>query len=574
MNASDAIILENVSFTYKDEEKPALKGVSLTIPRNKTTALIGPVGAGKTTLLRTLNGIIPNFIPGVLSGSLIVDGLNVHEHTTEELATHINLLLDDPSLQIIGVTVEEDIAFGPQNLAVPREEIWKRIEESMAKMRLTGYGKRNTGRLSGGEMQLLAMAGSLAMKPKILAMDEPVAMLDPIGKEMVFNAIEALNQEKGLTTIVAESGSDIESVCEFADYVILMQDGQVVTQGLPAEIFADRQLMEKAGMRVPQITHLFWDMGWSGKQIPVKLESAIKQVPELHVIREIEPRISKFDSEDILLEARNIKHTFQSFPPVEALKGLDLSIRRGEFVALIGQNGSGKSTLAYHLVGVLKPTNPDAEIRIGSHNVITEPVFETAKKINYVFQNPNNQLFNDTFGEEVEYGPKMLGYDPDEVIARGKQALEQVGMLDLKNFYLGSMTRSESALLGLASVLSIDPQIIIADEPTKGLDVNSSAILIKALTDLCKSGGSVVFITHDMELAALHATRVVVMADGKIILEGDPHSVFSEVETLGRAKILPPQVTRFALGTERWKKNPPLTIEEFLHSVNNKGMEK
>jgi energy-coupling factor transporter ATP-binding protein EcfA2 len=168
----------------------------------------------------------------------------------------------------------------------------------------------------------------------------------------------------------------------------------------------------------------------------------------------------------------------------------------------------------------------------------------------------------------------MLGYDPDEVIARGKQALEQVGMLDLKNFYLGSMTRSESALLGLASVLSIDPQIIIADEPTKGLDVNSSAILIKALTDLCKSGGSVVFITHDMELAALHATRVVVMADGKIILEGDPHSVFSEVETLGRAKILPPQVTRFALGTERWKKNPPLTIEEFLHSVNNKGMEK
>lgn len=567
MNSTDVITLENVVFTYKDNEEPTLKDISLSFPQNKTTALLGPVGAGKTTLLRTLNGIIPNFIPGVLEGTLIVDGLQVKNFTTEELATHINLLFDDPSLQIIGVTVEEDIAFGPQNLAVPRQEIWQRVSDVMDKMRLSGYEKRNTGRLSGGEMQLLAMAGSLAMKPRIIAMDEPVAMLDPVGKEMVFNAIRSLNQEKGITTIVAESGADIESVCEFADYAILMDHGQVVAQGLPEEIFADRKLMEQIGMRVPQVTKIFWNLGLSEKKVPVRLKSAIESAPSLEVVNELHPRDVSHSSKEILLEARNVKHTFDSFPPVKALRGVDLEVKRGEFMALIGQNGSGKSTFAYHLVGVLKPSNPDASITIGDHDVINEPIFETAKRINYVFQNPNNQLFNETFGEEVEYGLRMLGYDDDEIEKKGKDALAQVGLLDLRNYYLGTLSRSEAALLSLASVLSINPDIIIADEPTKGLDVFSSETLLNTLVEKCKKGGSVIMITHDMELVAKYATSVVVMAGGKIILRGDPHQVFSQIDILGEAKIHPPQTARFAMGLNYWDKNPPLTTEELLDSI-------
>jgi energy-coupling factor transport system ATP-binding protein len=566
-----AIILEDLSFTYLHSDEPVLKNINITIPKNKVTALVGPVGAGKSTLILTLNRIIPSYIPGKLTGKIQILSEDISKHEIEELAEKINLLFDDPVLQVVGLTVEEDVAFGPANLGLPREEIWNRVESSLSQLRLTGYEKRNPRTLSGGEMQLLAMAATFAMQPQILVMDEPVAMLDPVGKAMVFQAIRDLMLKRGLTTVVTDSGADMEVVCEIADYMILLDQGTVVDQGHPRELLAHRHMVEKTTLRVPQVTRIFWQLAEDQDLVPVRLNEAVSSLDKIPKKKgKIDlPLSTELDSRkgEEIVNARNIHHVYPSIPPVHALRGVDVKIHRGEMVALLGQNGSGKTTLALHLVGILKPTNEDASIQVAGLDVITARTKETIQHINYVFQNPYNQLFNQTFGAEVEYGPKQLGLPPDVVDERVEAALDAVGLLQWRKYYQAALTRSEATLLGLASVLSLEPEVIIADEPTKGLDEPAARKVIQVLQDRCKSNKAVIMITHDMELAARYASRILVMSEGVIIADGKPRQVFSDAEVLEKSYLSPPQITRLAMELGLTKKEDlPLTIDEFINS--------
>jgi energy-coupling factor transporter ATP-binding protein EcfA2 len=569
-----AIELNNVSFTYLHSDEPVLKNVNLSIPQNKVTALVGPVGAGKSTLILTLNRIIPSYIPGVLTGEIKVLSEDISNHEIEELAEKLNLLFDDPVLQVVGLTVEEDVAFGPANLGLPREEIWERVKQSLAQLRLQGYEKRNPRTLSGGEMQLLAMAATFAMRPQILVMDEPVAMLDPLGKAMVFQAIKDLIKKRGLTTVVTDSGADIEAVCEIADHMVLLDKGTVIDQGSPEEILAKRPLVEETTLRVPQVTRTFWDLKPKQKTVPVRLLEAVQAMESISKKQLIKtnpgfkPSNHKAKRGEEIVIAKNIHHTYPVVPPVKALRGVDITIHRGEIVALLGQNGSGKTTLALHLVGILKPTNEDATIEVAGLDVIKATTRETIQHINYVFQNPYNQLFSQTFGEEVEYGPKQLGLPPEVVEERVVAALDAVGLLQWRNFYQASLTRSEATLLGLASVLSLDPEVIIADEPTKGLDEPAADKVIQVLQEKCKANKAVIMITHDMELAAKYSDRVMVMSKGKVLANGTPREIFANKEVLEEAYLAPPQITRLALELGLVEKDKiPLTIEEFFKST-------
>jgi energy-coupling factor transporter ATP-binding protein EcfA2 len=266
-------------------------------------------------------------------------------------------------------------------------------------------------------------------------------------------------------------------------------------------------------LRVPQVTELFWDIRPSEDFVPVRLQQAVDKLQGDNSLRTkkknsgLERNHRKRRPGDILISARNVQYTYLSTPPVDALKGIDLDIKKGELVALLGQNGSGKTTLALNLVGILRPTNEDAIIEVTGKNIKEIPLKETIQLINYVFQNPYNQLFCQTFGEEVEYGPKQLELPPEIIEQRVISALEDVGLLELRKFYQASLTRSEATLLGLASVLSMNPLVIIADEPTKGLDEPTGRKVLKVLQKRCDSGGAVLMITHDMELAARYATR-------------------------------------------------------------------
>jgi energy-coupling factor transport system ATP-binding protein len=234
-------------------------------------------------------------------------------------------------------------------------------------------------------------------------------------------------------------------------------------------------------------------------------------------------------------------------------------------VALLGQNGSGKSTLALHLANVLKPTNPDAEITVGGMNVLKATTQETIRYINYIFQNPKNQLFCQKFGEEVAYGPIQMGLEPEEVERRVDAALKEVGLFEQKNFYEIPLTRAESTLLSFASILSMRPPVLLADEPTGGLDEMTGKKIIQILLNKAACGDSVMMITHDMELAANYASRIIVMSGGQILADGNPHQIFANQQILDRACLAPPAVARLALMTGLTNgEQVPLTVDEFI----------
>lgn len=561
MSGESDIMLGNITFTYLNADAPAIRDISLEVEAGSVTAILGPVGAGKSTLLRILNRLIPTVIPGRLQGEVVVAGKTARGSDVAQMSRYVNLVFDDPSLQIVGLTVEEDVAFGPANLGLPRDEIWQRVREALGKTRLVGFEKRNPRTLSGGEQQLLAMAGVLAMRPRVIALDEPSAMLDPLGKTQVLEAVRELNRRYGTTVVVADSGSDVEAVLEFADRAVLMHRGQVVADGTPQEVFSRRDVVEKTQMKPPQVTRLAWEVGWrlggsGSSEVPVTLEEArsllaehlanSRLVPSDAGTEERIPSGARQRSPEPAIVVEDLRHAFPGDPPVQALGGISLTIGKGEFVALVGQNGSGKTTLAYHLVGVMKPTNADARIMVDGVDVVHAPLSETIRHVNYLFQNPANQLFCDTVWEEVAYGPRRLGLNEEEVRARVADALRTAGLEGYEDMPTLGMTRSMEALVSFAAVLAMEPQVIIADEPTGGLDFASGTRIMEALRYLNREGRTILVITHDMEVVAAYASRVVVLNKGRILEDGAPAEVFRRPDLLREACLSPPQITQLA----------------------------
>ena len=250
--------------------------------------------------------------------------------------------------------------------------------------------------------------------------------------------------------------------------------------------------------------------------------------------------------EEPAIEIKNLHHVFPGDPPVYALKGINLTFSKGAFVALLGQNGSGKTTLAFHLVGAEKPTNKDASIMVNGVDVRKSPLSQVVRQINYLFQNPANQLFCQTFGQEVTFGPQALGSSPAEAMERGREALRKVGLEHLWDYYTLSVAKSLETLLSLASVLAMNPQVLIADEPTGGLDYATGEKVMEILLDLNRQGRTVIVITHDMELAAKYCRRVVVLRRGEVWMDGTPKEVFGQPERLSQTRLSPPQVTLLA----------------------------
>ncbi|MDY6875578.1 MAG: energy-coupling factor transporter ATPase [Chloroflexota bacterium] len=573
------VSVHNLTVTYLRSSQPVLHDINLEIESGSVTAFVGQVGAGKSTLFRTFNGLIPTIVPGKVEGEIVVAGHNVQDQDPAFMAQFINLVFDDPVLQIVNLTAEEDVAFGPANLNLPREEVWERTYAAMERVGLVGFEKRDPRSMSGGEQQLLALAGILAMRPRIIAMDEPVAMLDPIGKTQVLDAIRELKDTFGATILIAESGVDIEPVCEFADQMVLMHKGRILASGCPGEVFARHDLVAQSGLKIPQVTRVFYQLDSTMmKKVPVTLEESRQLVSQR--LDENGSRLSaeQFadsayalaetaagDTAEQAIQVKNLHHVFPTDPPVHALKGINLDIQKGDFVALLGQNGSGKSTLSFHLVGVEEPTNPDAAITVDGLDVLQSPLSQVVRRINYLFQNPANQLFCQTFGEEVAFGPQALGFSPEESEERGRAALRQVGLEQYWEYFTLSVDKSIETLLSLATVLAMDPHILIADEPTGGLDYATGNKLMEILQELNRQGRTIVVITHDMELAVRYARRIVILRHGEVWMDGTPQEVFGQPARLAETRLVPPQVTRLAQSLADYGfPNNVLSVEEFV----------
>ncbi len=543
-----ALECRGVSFTYWGSDTPAIREIDLCIEPGQFVVLLGPAGAGKSTFLLTLNGLIPHVLPGKLEGQVIVDGQDTRTARVSHLATQVGLIFEDPDTQIVSLTVEDDVAFGPSNLGLPPEEVRRRVREAMAQCRLIGLEERNPFTLSGGEKQSLAIAGILAMRPKILALDEPTSMLDPLGRAQVVAILKSLAQETGTTILIAEQNPEL--ILDLADRVLVFDGGRIVRDGSPQEVFRQPQVLASVGVKLPPMVDLFWQLHQRGhllEHFPLSVEQAAQILrPRLGntppPIPQSQAPLPLEQPKEAIIHLRQVHHHYDG--SVEALRGVDLDLYPGQLTAIVGQNGSGKTTLAYHMVGIRRPTNPEAKVMVAGLDVPQTPLRQLIHHINYVFQNPDDQIFQETVELEIAYGLTNLGIPEAEKTARVESALNLLGLHRVKDQSPKALDRGLRTRTAIASVLAMQPSILIIDEPTTGLDRSQSLDIFDILTGLAKQGKTVVFISHEMDLVAQFAERVVVMHKGQVLLDGPPRVVFSQEETLKQASLMPPEIHR------------------------------
>jgi len=564
-----AVQFENLSFVYQGADKKALDNVSLEIEEGDFVAWMGHTGAGKSTLMYCLNALIPSFVRGKLEGKAVVLGRDISQSRTAEMSGEVGLVFQDFEAQLFSTNVELEIAFGLENLGVPREEMRRIIDELLPLVRLEGLRDREPSTLSGGQKQRLAIASVLAMRPCLLAMDEPTTDLDPIGKWEVLQLAGEL-RERGMTMILIEH--ETEEALN-SDKVVLLKEGRVLREGPPAEILSDCQLLVEAGVAPLPVAEFFSRLperlAGRNDRLPLTVEEA---VPEFKRRLKLHPMAAQILQErDQGLErgggpALKLEGTHYLYPlGVEALKGVDLEIKEGEFVAIIGQNGSGKTTLVKQFNGLLWPTS--GRVEVFGQDVGELSPRERAERVGYVFQNPDHQIFAPTVFEEVAFGPRNFGLSEKEVREHVEEALAAVNLIGYEDEDPFLLTKGERQRVAVASVLAVKPRVLILDEPTTGLDYLQQRSMMEMVCSLNRKGHTILIVTHSMPTVAHYAHRTIVLDGGRVLIDDTTRKVFARERELEEVFLRPPQIVRFGnrLGIT------PLTVEEMLDVVEPVG---
>ncbi len=562
------IEVENLWYKYPKSDRPALCGINLHVEEGEFLAIMGATGSGKTTLCLSFNGLVPQYFEGgEYSGRVIVDGLPAFNTPTQKLALHVGMVFQDFESQIFGTIVEEDVAFGPSNLGLDKEEIIERVSYSLSALRLEGYEKRETDALSGGEKQRLALAGVFAMKSKILVLDEPTSQLDSVGKEEVFSTVAKLRKDYNTTIIMVEHRS--EEIAKYADRVIVMKDGKIALEGSPREVFNRISDLLELGVRPPQVCELALSLikkGFSPKFFPIKEEDFRSAFPEMLIKKHhTNFDLSQDKGKEEVITVEDLHHMYPN--GVKALNGVNLTVKRGEFLAIIGQNGSGKTTLAKHLIGLLKPTI--GRVLIKGLDTREQTTGKLAKIVGYVFQNPDHQIFATSVKDEVTYGLKNLKLSKEEISERVSEALKFVGLDGFEEHHPFLLKKGERQRVAFASIFAMKPEIFVVDEPTTGQDYLGSESMMHMLSKLNETGHTIIIITHDMRIVGKYVRRAIVLDKGKILLDGSTRQIFSEFDPLKRCFLLPPQITRIGHELGFKGEETVLSVEEMLSRLGD-----
>jgi energy-coupling factor transport system ATP-binding protein len=548
-----SIIFKDYFFKYLHQNNHALNNLNFEVEEGSVVGIIGKAGAGKSTVVKSLNGLVPRVELGYQEGHVIVDGKDTLENEVNQMARHVGIVLQNPEVQIFSLTVRDDIAFGPANLGVPRAHILRSVQQALVDAELEDLADRNPNDISGGEQQSLAIAGILAMEPKVMAFDEPISMLDPLGKQRVMSIMKQVTERSQTTSMCTEAGADIEAVSEVVDRLIAIDQGHVVLDGNPAEVLQN-DITFQIGVGRPQVTELFLKLREKGvaiDRVPITLPEAEKLlrdqlkragVQRLERAPGTEPAPPAGFGQDII-QVENLHHFYN--PQVHALKGVSFTIPERQIVGIIGQNGSGKTTLARHLVGLLKPSNKDSVVKVKGLDIRKMRLDKIIGMINYVFQNPDDQLFAETVWEEVAFAPRMLDYKEDKVKELTEEALKVFSLGESRNRYIYGLDEDLKTYLAITCILPLHPDVLLIDEPTTGLDAQGEIKMMQSLRFLRDvMGKTIVIITHNMKTVGNHCDRVMVMSKGNMILDGSPRQIFAQTDRLLEGDILPPQITR------------------------------
>jgi energy-coupling factor transport system ATP-binding protein len=553
------IHFEHLSYTYPGATTPALKDVSLDLPEGQLILLIGPSGAGKSTLLRCLNGLVPHFSGGVVSGAVRVNGYDPVAATPRLLSRHVGFVFQDPEAQFVTDRVEDEIAFALENAAMPPQAMRVRVEETLDLLDLTPLRDRPLKTLSGGERQRVAIAAALALRPSILVLDEPTSQLDPKSAEDVLNSLVRLNHDLGLTVILAEHR--LERVLPYVDSIIHLPD-----DGGPI-IFDDARSVMKQVDLAPPLVSIGKAFGWQPLPLSIKegLRFSRSWLAEHRQPGDEQPRhrrlFARSDAPYVRARGVRVRHRDQ-----EVLRGVDLDLWPGEIVVLMGRNGAGKTTLLRSLVGLVRPHAGD--IRIDGKPNAGRDVADICRQVGYLPQDPNTLLFAESVGEElavtlrnhgmevgdwrleIEGEKRREGENLQSPISNLQSPITQslnhsipsllrrLGLFDKANAYPRDLSVGERQRVALAAITVTRPGALLLDEPTRGLDYAAKRELERLLHEWRDDGMAILVVTHDVELAAAIADRIILMSQGEIIAEGEP------AEVMATSPLFAPQIAK------------------------------
>ncbi|HMR98537.1 MAG TPA: ABC transporter ATP-binding protein [Anaerolineales bacterium] len=522
------LVIENLSFHYRTRPEKALKNVSFELRPGELLLIAGSSGCGKTTLARCINGLIPRSYKGERDGKVLLHGKDVSEMQIADVAQTVGTLLQDPERQIVASNVFNEVAFGPENLGFPREEILSRVGMAMKRLKIEHLLERETFNLSGGEKQKVALAGLLAMNPSILMLDEPLASLDPASAHEALEVFRSLADE-GKTVVLIEHRVE-DAIFAKPDRLLYMEGGQVKYLGsidsLPTSI-DHHEVKLPAEWVVKRVRQ-------AGK-MPPRVESAAQE-------KRGEP----------LVVFENVDFRYNDESPL-ILQDVNLQINRGDLIAVLGPNGAGKSTLVKHAIGLLKPTS--GRVLVEGNDTKSMSVAQIAHSLGFVFQSPTHMLFAPTVREELEFGPKNLEMDS---LAIPRLVAESVATMNLKGFEeyppLG-LSFGQQKRTTIAAVLAMQSKIMIMDEPTAGQDYSNYTHFMDAMCKpahgrkslVAENFAATLFITHDLDLAVTYANRVLLFGDKHIVADGKPEEVLKDFDLLTRYRVRPTSLLRMNL---------------------------
>ena len=515
MNAAAPLVLENISFRYRDRQELAIQDISLEVAPGELVLIAGASGCGKTTLIRCINGLIPRSYKGEKTGRVLVNGTDTADMTLAGISQMVGTVLQDPERQILGTNVTAEIAFGLENLGFSRAEIHQRVEAALEYLHITHLRGRETFNLSGGEKQKIALAGVLAMRPSILLLDEPLASLDPASAQEALAMVRQLVDE-GMAVLLIEHRVE-DALKIVPDRVMFMAAGQVRYLGLPEGL---NKVVDYREVKMPA---------------PIILERAAKDSPPAYIQFSPAGDAPEAGAEPVpLVEFKDVSFHYEQ--GVSVLGGVSLSIQRGDVIAILGPNGAGKTTLVKHAIGLLKPKS--GQVLVNGQSTHKLSVAQVANTLGYVFQSPSHMLFAPTVHEELAFGPKNLRHDPDQIAEEVKQALEIVNLTGLENDPPLALSFGQQKRVSIAAILAMRSRILVMDEPTAGQDYRNYIEFMDAILGL-PGLTAILFITHDIDLAVIYANRVLLMADGRLVADGRPEEVLADTDRLAACRLVP-----------------------------------